>query len=73
MSNIEKQYQGILRKLVLYGKEKGDRTGNGTLSYFGDQIRHNMEDGFPLLTTKKMAIKTMMTELKWFLKGSEVT
>ena len=69
MSNIEKQYQGILRKLVLYGKEKGDRTGTGTLSYFGDQIRHNMADGFPLLTTKKMAVKTMMTELKWFLKG----
>ena len=69
MSSIEKQYQGILRKLVLYGKEKGDRTGTGTLSYFGDQIRHNMADGFPLLTTKKMAIKTMMTELKWFLKG----
>jgi len=55
--------------LVLYGKEKGDRTGTGTLSYFGDQIRHNMADGFPLLTTKKMAVKTMMTELKWFLKG----
>jgi thymidylate synthase len=69
MSNIEKQYQGILRKLVLYGKEKEDRTGTGTLSYFGDQIRHNMADGFPLLTTKKMAVKTMMTELKWFLKG----
>ena len=69
MSNIEKQYQGILRKLVLYGKEKSDRTGTGTLSYFGDQIRHNMSEGFPLLTTKKMAVKTMMTELKWFLKG----
>ena len=69
MSNIEKQYQGILRKLVLYGSEKEDRTGTGTLSYFGDQIRHNMADGFPLLTTKKMAVKTMMTELKWFLKG----
>ena len=69
MSSIEKQYQGILRKLVLYGTEKEDRTGTGTLSYFGDQIRHNMADGFPLLTTKKMAIKTMMTELKWFLKG----
>lgn len=69
MSNIEKQYQGILRKLVLYGKEKGDRTGTGTLSYFGEQIRHDMSEGFPLLTTKKMAIKTMMTELKWFLKG----
>ena len=69
MSNIEKQYQGILRKLVLYGSEKEDRTGTGTLSYFGEQIRHNMQDGFPLLTTKKMAVKTMMTELKWFLKG----
>jgi len=69
MSNIEKQYQGILRKLVLYGSEKEDRTGTGTLSYFGEQIRHNMQDGFPLLTTKKMAINTMMTELKWFLKG----
>ena len=69
MSNIEKQYQGILRKLVLYGKEKGDRTGTGTLSYFGEQIRHDMSEGFPLLTTKKMAIKTLMTELKWFLKG----
>ena len=69
MSNIEKQYQGILRKLVLYGTEKEDRTGTGTLSYFGEQIRHNMQDGFPLLTTKKMAVKTMMTELKWFLKG----
>ena len=69
MSNIEKQYQGILRKLVLYGSEKGDRTGTGTLSYFGGQIRHDMSDGFPLLTTKRMAVKTMMTELKWFLKG----
>jgi thymidylate synthase len=69
MSNIEKQYQGILRKLVLYGSEKEDRTGTGTLSYFGEQIRHNMSDGFPLLTTKKMAIKSVMTELKWFLKG----
>ena len=69
MSNIEKQYQGILRKLVLYGNEKEDRTGTGTLSYFGDQIRHDMSEGFPLLTTKKMAVKTMMTELKWFLKG----
>ena len=49
--------------------EKEDRTGTGTLSVFGRQIRHNMKDGFPLLTTKKMAVKTMMTELKWFLKG----
>ncbi len=69
MSNIEKQYQGILRKLVLYGKEKGDRTGTGTISVFGRQIRHKMSEGYPLLTTKKMAFKTMVTELLWFLKG----
>ncbi len=49
--------------------EKSDRTGTGTISLFGKQIRHKMSDGFPLLTTKKMAVKTMMTELKWFLKG----
>ena len=53
----------------MYGNEKEDRTGIGTLSYFGDTFRHDMSKGFPLLTTKKMAIKTMMAELKWFLKG----
>jgi thymidylate synthase len=51
------------------GTLKDDRTGTGTTSIFGRQIKHDMSDGFPLLTTKKMAIKTMMTELKWFLKG----
>ena len=69
MNTVDKQYQGFLRKLILNGKEKDDRTGTGTLSYFGDTFRHDMSKGFPLLTTKKMAIKTMMTELKWFLKG----
>ena len=69
MNTLDKQYQGILRKLIMYGQEKPDRTGTGTLSYFGEQIRHDMSKGFPLLTTKKMAVKTMMTELKWFLKG----
>jgi len=69
MNLVDKQYQGFLRKLLMYGNEKKDRTGVGTLSYFGDTFRHNMKDGFPLLTTKKMAIKTMMSELKWFLKG----
>ena len=69
MNTVDKQYQGFLRKLLMYGNEKGDRTGTGTLSYFGATFRHNMEDGFPLLTTKKMAFKTMMEELKWFLKG----
>ena len=69
MNTVDKQYQGFLRKLLMYGNEKGDRTGTCTLSYFGDTFRHNMEDGFPLLTTIKMAFKTMMEELKWFLKG----
>ena len=53
----------------MYGNEKEDSTGTGTLSYFGETFRHDMSKGFPLLTTKKMAIKSMITELKWFLKG----
>jgi len=69
MNNLDKQYQELLKDIMTNGYEKGDRTGTGTISVFGRQIRHNMEEGFPLLTTKKMAIKTMMTELKWFLKG----
>jgi len=69
MNKLDEQYRGILAELLYNGKEKKDRTGTGTLSKFGMQIRHNMKDGFPLLTTKKMAVKTMMTELKWFLKG----
>ena len=51
------------------GVEKADRTGTGTISVFGRQIRHDMSEGFPLLTTKKMAFKTMVVELMWFLKG----
>jgi len=69
MNKLDEQYRGILAELLYNGKEKEDRTGTGTLSKFGMQIRHNMKDGFPLLTTKKIAVKTMMTELKWFLKG----
>ena len=67
--NIEKQYQQLLVDILTTGVEKSDRTGTGTISVFGRQIRHCMCEGFPLLTTKKMAVKTMMTELKWFLKG----
>ena len=59
----------LLGDILHNGVEKSDRTGTGTISVFGRQIRHCMCDGFPLLTTKKMAVKTMMTELKWFLKG----
>jgi len=66
---IDEQYLDLLRTILQYGKEKKDRTGTGTKSIFGYTIRHDMTQGFPLLTTKKMAVKTMMTELKWFLKG----
>ena len=69
MSSIQEQYRLLLGTLLHNSYEKEDRTGTGTLSVFGRQIRHQMSDGFPLLTTKKMAHKTMMTELKWFLKG----
>ena len=69
MSSIEEQYRGLLGSLLHNSTSKDDRTGTGTLSLFGRQIKHDMKHGFPLLTTKKMAVKTMMTELKWFLKG----
>ncbi len=69
MNNIDKQYQALLQDILDNGVEKKDRTGTGTISVFGRQIRHNMKDGFPLLTTKKMAWKTMVTELLWFLRG----
>ena len=69
MNNIDIQYQTLLKTILEYGEDKKDRTGTGTKSIFGYTIRHNMQDGFPLLTTKKMAVKSMMTELKWFLKG----
>ncbi len=69
MADIQEQYRLLLGTLLHNSIEKEDRTGTGTLSVFGRQLRHQMKDGFPLLTTKKMAHKTMMTELKWFLKG----
>jgi len=69
MNNIDKQYQNLLQDILDNGLEKKDRTGTGTISVFGRQIRHNMSEGFPLLTTKKMAWKTMVTELLWFLRG----
>ena len=66
---LDKQYQNLLSLILESGSKKGDRTGTGTLSLFGQQIRHNMSEGFPLLTTKKLSLKTIVTELKWFLKG----
>jgi len=68
-NKLDKQYQTLLQTILDFGVEKKDRTGTGTKSIFGYTIRHNMKDGFPLLTTKKMAWKTMVTELIWFLRG----
>jgi thymidylate synthase len=69
MNNLDANYQSLLQDILDNGVIKEDRTGTGTLSVFGRQIRHKMSEGFPLLTTKKMAVKAMTTELKWFLKG----
>jgi len=62
MNKLDKQYQDLLQTILDYGVDKKDRTGTGTRSIFGYTICHNMKDGFPLLTTKKMAFKTMVTE-----------
>ena len=69
MNNLDRQYKELLDHILHFGVDKADRTGTGTKSIFGWQIRHNMKEGFPLLTTKKMAWKTMVTELLWFLRG----
>ena len=69
MTNIEHDYLRLLKDILDNGIEKQDRTGTGTRSVFGRQIRHKMSEGFPLLTTKKMPFKTMVTELLWFLRG----
>ena len=69
MNNLDPQYQDLLKTILMHGVEKSDRTGTGTLSIFGYTIRHNMKEGFPLLTTKKMAWKSLVTELIWFLRG----
>ena len=69
MDNLDKQYIALLQDILDYGVEKQDRTGTGTKSIFGYTIRHNMKDGFPLLTTKKMPFRLIATELLWFLRG----
>jgi len=69
MNDLDKQYQQLLVDVLSNGVKKDDRTGTGTVSVFGRMMRHKMSDGFPLLTTKKMFMKTCMTELKWFLRG----
>lgn len=69
INNIEHDYLKLLHDILNNGVTKQDRTGTGTVSVFGRQIRHDMKLGFPLLTTKKMAWKVMVTELLWFLRG----
>ena len=69
MNKLDKTYQDLLQDILDNGVVKQDRTGTGTISVFGRQIRHKMSEGFPLLTTKKMPFKTIVTELLWFLRG----
>jgi thymidylate synthase len=66
---MEHDYLRLLKDILDNGIQKEDRTGTGTISIFGRQIRHKMSEGFPLLTTKKMPFKTIVTELLWFLRG----
>jgi thymidylate synthase len=69
MNSLDKQYKDLLFEVLEKGVKKSDRTGTGTRSLFGKQIRHKMIEGFPLLTTKKMPFKTITTELLWFIRG----